>query len=135
MVHTIACCLEILVAVLGKLVRCVQIESVVAFLLGKMLATVIQGRVLRNRPTLERCLMGAMWQHTTELAYVLMCWLHIIASSNVLHALERELEVPTGNQGAHILQPNWRLMHALLIILFQYAVQPLNLVILIFQLA
>ena len=50
--HAVARRLEILVAVLRKLVWCVQVERVIALLLCKMLATVIQSWVLWYRPTL-----------------------------------------------------------------------------------
>ena len=71
--HTITSSLEILVTVLRKLVRCVQIERIIALFLKHLLTAVVQSRVLGNLHAFHWCLVDTYWQHTTQLAYVLMC--------------------------------------------------------------
>lgn len=51
-----------------------------------------------------------MMLYPTYLAHVLHRWLH---TSDILHSLQRQLEISTSHQSAHILEPNRRLVHTL----------------------
>ena len=138
LVDAFARCLEILVRIMWKLMRCVQVERVVALFFSNLLAAIVKSRLLRCRAALEEGLMQTVWHHSAHLTAVLQDWFQVVASTNLLHPLQGELEVPTCHQCAHILQPNWRLMHTLLIRYassgFQQGIETLNLLIFLIQL-